>query len=42
MRIEIKSVFAEELFVPPISLQILLENAIKHNELSEQIRLLFM
>jgi len=34
MRIEIKSVSADELFVPPISLQILLENAIKHNELS--------
>jgi len=34
MIIEIKSVFAEELFLPPISLQILLENAIKHNELS--------
>jgi sensor histidine kinase YesM len=34
MIIEIKSVFAEELFMPPISLQILLENAIKHNELS--------
>ncbi len=34
MIIEIKSVFAEEMFIPPISLQILLENAIKHNELS--------
>jgi len=34
MIIEIKSVFAEDLFLPPISLQILLENAIKHNELS--------
>jgi len=32
--IEIKSLFAEDLFIPPISLQILLENAIKHNELS--------
>jgi len=34
MVIEIKSLFAEDLFIPPISLQILLENAIKHNELS--------
>jgi sensor histidine kinase YesM len=34
MIIEIKSLVAEELFLPPISLQILLENAIKHNELS--------
>jgi sensor histidine kinase YesM len=34
MLIEIKNVLAEELFLPPISLQILLENAIKHNELS--------
>ena len=34
MSIEIKSLFAEDLFIPPISLQILLENAIKHNELS--------
>src|ERR1044072_1812142 len=34
MVIEIKSMIAEELFVPPISLQILHENAIKHNELS--------
>ena len=34
MVIEIKSLSAEELFLPPISLQILLENAIKHNELS--------
>ncbi len=34
MVIEIKSLVAEELFLPPISLQILLENAIKHNELS--------
>lgn len=34
MIIEIKSMIAEELFLPPISLQILLENAIKHNELS--------
>jgi two-component system LytT family sensor kinase len=34
MVIEIKSIAAEELFLPPISLQILLENAIKHNELS--------
>ena len=35
MLIEIDSLQAEELCVPPISLQILLENAIKHNELSE-------
>src|SRR4030095_12712042 len=35
MIIEIDSLQAEELCVPPISLQILLENAIKHNELSE-------
>jgi LytS/YehU family sensor histidine kinase len=34
MIIEIKSLAAEELFLPPISLQIILENAIKHNELS--------
>jgi sensor histidine kinase YesM len=34
MIIEIKSMIAEDLFLPPISLQILLENAIKHNELS--------
>ncbi|MBV9962204.1 MAG: histidine kinase [Parafilimonas sp.] len=34
MIIEMKSVSADELFLPPISLQILLENAIKHNELS--------
>ena len=34
MIIEIKSMLAEEIFLPPISLQILLENAIKHNELS--------
>lgn len=34
MIIEIKSMLAEDLFMPPISLQILLENAIKHNELS--------
>jgi len=34
MIIEIKSMTTEELFLPPISLQILLENAIKHNELS--------
>lgn len=36
MIIEIESLYAEELFIPPISLQILLENAIKHNELSEK------
>jgi sensor histidine kinase YesM len=35
MVIEIDSLQAEELCVPPISLQILLENAIKHNELNE-------
>jgi sensor histidine kinase YesM len=34
MNIEIKSIAAEALFLPPISLQILLENAIKHNEIS--------
>lgn len=34
MLIEIKNMTAEDLFLPPISLQILLENAIKHNELS--------
>lgn len=34
MNIEIKSIAAEALFLPPISLQVLLENAIKHNELS--------
>jgi sensor histidine kinase YesM len=34
MVIEIKSLAAEELFLPPISLQIILENAIKHNELN--------
>jgi sensor histidine kinase YesM len=34
MIIEITSLAAEELFLPPISLQIILENAIKHNELS--------
>lgn len=35
MNIEIKNVIAEDLFLPPISLQVLLENAIKHNELSK-------
>jgi sensor histidine kinase YesM len=34
MIIEIKNLAAEELFLPPISLQIILENAIKHNELN--------
>lgn len=34
MVIEIKSLIAEELFLPPISLQLLLENVIKHNEVS--------
>ena len=34
MVIEIKSMSTEEVFLPPISLQILLENAIKHNEVS--------
>ncbi len=34
MVIEIKSMIAEELFLPPISLQLLLENAIKHNEVN--------
>lgn len=34
MVIEIKSLSTEEVFLPPISLQILLENAIKHNEVS--------
>ncbi|MFT4152190.1 sensor histidine kinase [Parafilimonas sp.] len=34
MIIEIKSLTTEKSFLPPISLQILLENAIKHNEAS--------
>ena len=40
MVIEIKSMIAEELFLPPISLQILLENVIKHNEVSSMKPLL--
>lgn len=36
MKIEITSIAAEEMFIPAISLQILLENAIKHNELNEK------
>ena len=35
MVVKIDSLQTEELYIPPISLQILLENAIKHNELSE-------
>jgi sensor histidine kinase YesM len=35
MIIEINSLQAEDLCIPPISLQILIENAIKHNELKE-------
>lgn len=35
MIIKIDSIQSEELYIPPISLQILLENAIKHNELNE-------
>ncbi len=35
MVVKIDSLQAEELYIPPISLQILLENAIKHNELNE-------
>jgi sensor histidine kinase YesM len=35
MIVKIDSLQAEELYIPPISLQILLENAIKHNELNE-------
>ncbi len=35
MMVNIDSLQAEELYIPPISLQILLENAIKHNELNE-------
>ncbi len=39
MVIKIDSLQAEELYIPPISLQILLENAIKHNELNEHVPL---
>jgi sensor histidine kinase YesM len=35
MKIEINDIEAEDLLIPPISLQILVENAIKHNEFSE-------
>lgn len=34
MTIEIRSMFTDDCFLPPISLQLLLENAIKHNELN--------
>jgi LytS/YehU family sensor histidine kinase len=36
MRIEINNLMAEELLIPPISLQTLVENAIKHNEFDEK------
>ena len=39
MIVKIDSMLAEELYIPPISLQILLENAIKHNELNENMPL---
>ena len=35
MIIEINNPETEELLIPPISLQILIENAIKHNEFNE-------
>src|SRR5205085_1677803 len=35
MKIEINDIEAEDLLIPPISLQILVENAIKHNEFSD-------
>jgi len=35
MIVKIDSLETEDLYIPPISLQILLENAIKHNELNE-------
>ena len=40
MIVKIDSLQAEELYIPPISLQILLENAIKHNELNESAPLI--
>ncbi len=36
MVIEINDVLAEDFLIPPISLQILVENAVKHNEFSEK------
>jgi sensor histidine kinase YesM len=40
MTIEINSIESEELLIPPISLQTLIENAIKHNEFDEDNPLL--
>ncbi|HRI20035.1 MAG TPA: histidine kinase, partial [Panacibacter sp.] len=36
MVVEINDVSAEDFLIPPISLQILVENAVKHNEFSEK------
>ncbi len=37
MVIEINDVFAEDFLIPPVSLQILVENAIKHNEFDDKL-----
>jgi LytS/YehU family sensor histidine kinase len=42
LKINVKKELGEEVLVPPISLQVLIENAVKHNEFSDNDPLLII